>query len=85
MEALKQAASRLLNADVAEPKDYRLARIGSVKYGQFVKPYSKLKIFVRQVRNEAGVCFFEGRIDLVENEIPAGRAVLADFSLVQAN
>ena len=85
MEALRQAASRLLDSGSAEPKDYRLAGIGSVKYGQFVKPHSRLKIFVRQVRKEAGVCFFEGRIDLVENEIPTGRAVLADFSLVQVN
>ncbi len=81
LEALRQAASKLLNAG-GRVGFFRLESALSVKYGQFVKPGSRLKIFVRFLKEEGGAFFFEGRADLMDQERLAGRVALADFSLV---
>ncbi len=83
LESLKQAASRLLAETGADKTPFRFRTIGSVKYGQFVAPGSKLKIFVRLVRQEGEVSYFEGRIDMADGE-KARRTILADFTLVPA-
>lgn len=82
LESLKQAACLLLTKSEEGAAPHRLEKIGTVKYGQFVKPGSLLKIFVRLVKKESPRVFFEGRIDLVDGEKSLGRAILADFSLV---
>ena len=74
LESLKQAASRLLGGP-----ECRFEKIHSVKYGQFVKPGQRLKVWVRLVNREGRRARFEGRIDLVGGTAP--RAVLADFTV----
>ena len=82
LESLKQAATRLLWESMAEKPHYRFQTIGSVKYGQFVKPGSLLKIFIRLLKKEHQISYFEGRIDLADGQQQVGRAILADFTLV---
>ena len=85
LESLRQAASRLLNETAGSLKNYRFKNVASAKYGQFVRPQNCLKVFVRLTKQENDVIFFEGRIDLVDQEKILGRAILADFSLVPVN
>jgi len=80
VESLRQAASRLLT-ETGGPGFYRLESIGSVKYGQFVKPGSRLKIFVRFLKKENSSFRFDGRIDLMDGDRSLGRVIAADFSL----
>lgn len=81
LESLRQAASKLLGG----PADAcRFENVASVKYGQFVKPGRLIKIFVRLTHREGNSARFEGRIDLMEGDRPAGRAVLADFTVTAA-
>ena len=84
LEVLKQAACVLL----AQPGGgngsslYRLAEAGAVKFGKFVRPGSTLKAFVRLVRKEKTAYCFEGRLDLVREGSPQGKALSAEFRLV---
>ena len=82
LEALKQAASRFLNETEGTAESYRLETARSVKYGQFIKPGTRLKIFVRFLKKEGRSSHFEGRMDRVEEDRLAGRSILANFSLV---
>ena len=69
LESLRQAAARLLT--VGEPQNkahYRLAWAEEVKFGQFVKPGSRLLIDVKRAGQDGSGVVFEGRIDL----LPAG-------------
>ena len=83
IESLKQAASCLLSESRGGKPLYRFGSIGSVKYGQFVKPGNLLRIFVRLLPS-GGDPHFEGRMDLVDGPGPPSRAILADFTLVPA-
>ena len=66
LESLKQAASKLLSlSEDSKASFYRLVSADEVKFGQFVKPGSELKIFARLVKKEGPLAFFEGRIDLL--------------------
>ena len=85
LESLRQAASRYLNETEGSAAFYRFESISTVKYGQFVKPGSRLKIFVRFLKKEKQSSFFEGRMDLVDQDRLLGRAILADFALVPVN
>ncbi len=80
LETLRQAASFLLSAsnDFATP-NYRLGKVEEIKFGQFVKPKTELKIFVRHVKKESDTDAFEGRVDLNTG----GRALWAGFTLNQ--
>ena len=82
LESLRQAASLYLNETEGSVGFHRFENVSLVKYGQFVKPESRLKIFVRFIKKENESSFFEGRIDLVDGEGLLGRVILADFSLV---
>ncbi len=82
IESLRQAASRLLAETEGRPGFYRLGTLDSAKYGQFVKPGSRLKIFVQMTKKENQAAHFEGRIDLVDGDKSMGRVILAGFSLV---
>ncbi len=82
LESLKQTASRLLWERAEEKPRFRFQTINSVKYGQFVAPGSKLKIFVRLIKEEGSIFYFEGRIDFAGGGMTAGRTILADFTLV---
>ena len=84
LESLKQAALHLLSAG-ADGLLYRLARVDSAKFGQFVKPGSLLKLQVRIVRKEQNLTHFEGRIDLINEKSAPTKALLADFSLRDAD
>jgi 3-hydroxymyristoyl/3-hydroxydecanoyl-(acyl carrier protein) dehydratase len=78
LETLRQAGSFLLSAsgDFKTP-DYRLKSVEEIKFGQFVKPKTELKIFVRHVKKESDCDAFEGRVDLSTG----GRALWAGFTL----
>ena len=84
LETMKQAASLLLmESENFEGSFYRLSSVEEIKFGQFVKPGSVLKIAVRLLRKEGTSNFFEGRIDLVEKEmLPKAKALMAHFTLV---
>lgn len=84
LESLRQAASRLLSGQDGPADACRFETIGSVKYGQFIRPGRLIKIFVRLTHREKQRARFEGRIDLMEGGNPAGRAVLADFTVAAA-
>ncbi len=82
LESLRQAASKLLAG--SGDGQYLFDRISSVKYGQFVRPGNRVKIFVRLLHHEGRMARFEGRIDLVDGQRPVARAVLADFTMTAA-
>ena len=84
LELLRQAASRFLCESSGGRTFFRFQKIGSVKYGQFVKPGNALKVFVRLIKKENQVSHWEGRIDFADGQKPVGRTILADFTLVQA-
>lgn len=86
LESLKQAATLIIGGWAnAETPYFRLDEVQEVKFGQFVKPGSLLRIAARLVRKEGPRAFMEGRMDLMdESGNPAGRALAASFSLVPA-
>ena len=86
LESLRQAASLLLSGwEKSEVSEFRLEEIQEAKFGQFVKPGSRLRVSVRLVRNEGRRSFFDGRMELMgEHQVPLGRALTASFSLVPA-
>ncbi|MGH7198275.1 MAG: 3-hydroxyacyl-ACP dehydratase FabZ family protein [Candidatus Omnitrophota bacterium] len=67
LECLKQAAESLLAlSGKAQAPPYRLTGVEDIRFGQFVKPGSDLKIFVQQLAGEGDAFSFEGRIDLLD-------------------
>jgi 3-hydroxyacyl-[acyl-carrier-protein] dehydratase len=65
LEALKQAALALLVfTNEFDKSFYRLTAVEDAKFGQFVKPGSRLKLEARIVRKDGMTSWFEGRIDL---------------------
>lgn len=85
LESLAQAAAKLLaESDGGGGKFYRIVWVEGVRFGQFVKPGTKLKIFARLLKQERGVSFLEGRIDLMEPESDGGhgpKALSASLAL----
>ena len=66
LETLIQAASQLLILSEGRQGDFfRLVSAEEVKFGQFIRPESELKIFVRLLKKEDPFRSFEGRIDWV--------------------
>jgi 3-hydroxymyristoyl/3-hydroxydecanoyl-(acyl carrier protein) dehydratase len=84
LESLKQAATLLLGGwQNSDNTHFRLDEVQEVKFGQFVKPGSLLRIFARLVEKKGHRASLEGRMDLVgESGSPIGRALTASFSLV---
>jgi 3-hydroxyacyl-[acyl-carrier-protein] dehydratase len=82
LESLKQAACKLLDASTGKPGLYRLAAVREVKFGQFVKPGSRVELKANLTGQERGRSDFEGRVRLVENGAPGPRALQASFSLM---
>ena len=81
LEMVRQAASTLLMLSNGSDKTrYRLADAEEVKFGQFVKPGSKLKVSVHLIKHENSKDLFDGRIDLVN--APFGKALSATLALV---
>lgn len=81
LESLKQAASRLVALSSGIPSPFfRLARAEEVRFGQFVRPGSLLKIFVRKLKEEGRFVFFEGRIDLEKRKALSANVVLEPVS-----
>ncbi len=84
LEMVKQAAGSLLRLlDRSGKKCYRLAAAEEVRFGQFVKPGSQLKISVRLLKREAQTDLFDGRIDLMSP--PFGKALSATLALSPVN
>lgn len=82
LETAKQAAVSLLRLSSGQEKAYRLKAVEEVRFGQFVKPGSELKIFVRLLKNMSGTSVFNSRIDLAS--APFGKALSAIMTLVPA-
>ena len=84
LEARRQAAVLLLSGWAkSEAGDLRLDEVEEVKFGQFVRPGSLLRMVARVVKKEGARVFLDGRMDLMgEHNIPLGRALSASFSLV---
>src|SRR5690242_12047673 len=80
LEALVQASSSLLaySSDFEKPV-HRLESVSDVKYGQFVKPGTRLRLTVRYLGEQGGASRVEGRIErLAEDGVTsAGKALLA--------
>lgn len=83
IETVKQAALALLEKSLGVGKEvFRLVRVDNIKFGQFVRPESHLKIAVKLLEKKENVYSFEGRIDLTSPEgAGAGRVLLASFCL----
>ena len=83
LESLRQAASAflVLSGDLEETF-YRFSQVDAVKFGQFVKPGSVLKLWVHLLKKEGHEIFFEGRIDLLSNGVFSGKALTVNFSLL---
>lgn len=81
LESLKQAAVRLLDASSRNGAQYRLRDVPMVKFGQFVKPGCRFRIWVEWVRENTGQVDFEGRVNLMDGEIEGPKALQATFSL----
>lgn len=75
LESLKQAATRLVST--ARKDGYRLVSAEEVKFGQFVKPGSALKISVRKLKEEDNFVFFDGRIDWMGKKVLTAAMTLA--------
>ena len=84
LESLKQAAALMIGGWANSDTPYfRLDEVQEVKFGQFVKPGSLLRVVARLVRREGPRAFLEGRMDLIgESGNPVARALTASFSLV---
>ena len=80
LESMRQAATLLLADTKTQPPYFRLSEATELKFGQFVKPGSRLSIFVRILKTENQKHFFEGRMDL-EGQTPR-KALTANFTLV---
>ena len=81
LEMARQAAGRLLQlSNGSGEKNYRLVSAEEVRFGQFVRPGSQLKVSVRLLKREAGTNQFEGRIDLMN--APFGKALSATLAMV---
>ena len=84
LEMAKQAAGSLLQlSDGSGKKNYRLISAEEVRFGQFIKPGSQLKILVRLLKREAESDLFDGRIDLMNP--PFGKALSATLVLAPVN
>jgi len=80
LEMAKQAAAALLRlSDSSDKRYYRLTGAEEARFGQFVKPESRLKISVRLLKREAGTDLFDGHIDLMDP--PFGKALSAHLVL----
>ena len=84
LESLKQTAWALLKQSTGSDFFYRLAAVKEVKFGQFVKPGSRVLLSVRLAGREGARADFEGSVRLVENGTPGPRALQAAFSLEKA-
>jgi 3-hydroxyacyl-[acyl-carrier-protein] dehydratase len=84
LEALTQASSSLLaySSDFEKPL-YRLESVSDVKFGQFVKPGSQLKLTVRLLGEQNGSSRMEGRIERIaaDGKSVAGKALSAALVL----
>ncbi len=81
LESAKQAAGKLLEETEGNKNYYRLSKVPVVKFGQFVKPGSRLKIQVLKIGEASGHVDFESRIHLMQEEQEGPRALQASFSL----
>lgn len=84
LEALKQAASVLAADSEGKPgKRFRLASAEDIKFGQFVRPGSSVKISAKLLGRENGRYRFDGRMDLINGHDgqSTARALLASFVL----
>ena len=79
LESLKQAAVELLNrSGRGDEAFYRLESAQDVKFGQFVKPGSELRISVRRLDTRYGREIFDGRID-----VSGQKALSASFTITR--
>ena len=86
LEALKQASLKLLSESRSRPIwAYRLSRVEDVRFGQFVRPGSQLKIHVRICGQDGPRVTCRGRIDLLREMAPAGRSLSADLTIESLN
>ena len=84
LESLRQAASELWRQTDASRSLSRLSEVREVKFGQFVKPGSRLRLFVTMTGRSDGRADFDGRVDLTNEEGgPGPRALVASFSLTE--
>jgi 3-hydroxyacyl-[acyl-carrier-protein] dehydratase len=85
LEALKQAAGELLRRSLKETdRFYRILRVSSVRFGQFVKPGMNLEITARFLKEERQNYFFEGEIETLgtDGSKVLRKALTASFVLV---
>lgn len=67
LQSLNEAATRLLDEqNNTKGSFYKMTACEGVKFGQFVRPGSHLRIEARLVRQEKNLSFLDGRIHLVE-------------------
>ena len=83
LESLKQASALMIAGwSASDTPDFKLDEVQEVKFGQFVKPGSLLRIAARLVKKEGARAWVEGRMDLIsESGNPVARALTASFSL----
>lgn len=82
LEALKQAAVTLLVESRGGSKQaYHLTEAADVRFGQFVRPGSRLRIQVRLTGTQGSRAQCSGRIDLMRDGQAAGRCLSADLTL----
>ncbi len=85
LEALTQTSMRCLADSQQKPvSDYRLAEVGEVRFGQFVKPGYRVKIAVKLAREENGLFWFDGRLDFMQDGKAAGKVLTASLGVARA-
>ncbi len=82
LESMRQAASELWRQSEGTTGAYRLTRVEQVKFGQFVKPGSRIKLSVSFTGRQQGSADFLGRAHLVnEDQMESSRALQASFTM----
>lgn len=84
LESLRQAAAAALSRDTAKPQPFRLSEARDVRFGQFVKPGSRIDVSVDALKGDGKARWFEGRIDVDAGDGRLRKALSATIALVPA-
>ena len=85
LESLKQASLALLSGSKEwRDRGFRLVEVSDVKFGQFIKPGSTIKVIAKLLKIEDGQSFVDGRIELQSQEGRSAKVLSAALTFASA-